>query len=279
VLQARPILLWHHVTAATVRNRRALVVRVPQPKAEWWRRESAVPVFELAGAADFSPVRLWQALCQRSPHVSASPASTLPAFHRASGSPLTQAYMTERVTDLIRRAGFSLVDDRGRVLAVMAASYRAGGVRSAVDAGLEEAVIMELGRWHSSAWTNYLLFTNRDLCLASERMWHFAAAEVDGSSPHSRHLRMDAERHQGMPHLARADEQAAMQVGRDMMAQSGSAWSGTLRIGDRVHVRGQQWGLATVTRDNGDGSFNLRWDSDMDQEWSVQREHIVIASS
>lgn len=70
-----------------------------------------------------------------------------------------------------------------------------------------------------------------------------------------------------------------MQVDRDMMAQSGSAWSGAPRIGDRVHVRGQQWGLATVTRDNGDGSFNLRWDSDMDQEWSVQREHIVIASS
>ena len=66
--------------------------------------------------------------------------------------------MTRRTLQLMRAAGISLVDDRGQTLSVMASSWRAGGVRSAVEAGVGEAAIMELGRWHSSAWTHYILF-------------------------------------------------------------------------------------------------------------------------
>ena len=82
--QARPILLWEHVQVQTVDGGDALVVAIPQPKAEWWRRTARVPVFS-AGADDLCPVRLWRALCSRSPCVGGGANGVtgggLPAFH------------------------------------------------------------------------------------------------------------------------------------------------------------------------------------------------------
>jgi hypothetical protein len=51
------------------------------------------------------------------------------------------------------------------------ASWRAGAVRSAVDAGLSEPMIMELGRWKSTAWRFYLLYSPVDVQGAACRMW------------------------------------------------------------------------------------------------------------
>jgi hypothetical protein len=73
------------------------------------------------------------------------------------------------------RAGIMAVDATGRATPVLAASWRAGGVRSAMDAGLSDSMIMELGRWCSVAWRHYLLRTPLDFGTASRRMWRAAA--------------------------------------------------------------------------------------------------------
>lgn len=39
----------------------------------------------------------------------------------------------------------------------------AGGVRSAIDAGIPETIIMEFGRWKSIAWRHYLVHSCVDL--------------------------------------------------------------------------------------------------------------------
>jgi hypothetical protein len=265
--QARPILLWEHVQVQTVDGGDALVVAIPQPKAEWWRRTSRVPVFS-AGADDLCPVRLWRALCSRSPCVGRGANGVtgrgLPAFHGPRGQPLTQKQMVQRTLELVQRAGITMVDDRGRELKVMAASWRAGGVRSASEAGLEEATIRELGRWHSSAWTNYLLFTDRDLSGASARMWRHAA------TPQSARMRVDAERVEPGPSLACEDTNVVEEeLGFDD-AGVARARACTWRVGMRVQVPGQQWGEATITRDNEDGSFNVVWDTDPRRAFSIE---------
>ena len=54
---------------------------------------------------------------------------------------------------------------------VKAASWRAGGVRSALDASVSGPVIMALGRWRSNAWESYLMQTTSDLKGAQLAMW------------------------------------------------------------------------------------------------------------
>ena len=54
---------------------------------------------------------------------------------------------------------------------VKAASCRAGGVRSAMDAGISQPLIMAMGRWRSLAWDNYVLHNASDLQSSMEAMW------------------------------------------------------------------------------------------------------------
>ena len=215
--QSRPLLLHSHVQMQYLgaHERSALVVHVPQPKAEYWRRSSFVPIFgqrRAPGAAPdpFDPILLWRTLCRRSPCVQrAERGKPLPAFHYLNGKPLEQKKMMARTLELATSAGVSLTDDRGRSLAVRAASWRAGGVSSAVSAGVPETVIKELGRWKSSAWERYLLHTSTDLGVASERMWACASS---GTRPHSPFLRVGAGPVGPGPIMAREDEHAARQM-------------------------------------------------------------------
>jgi hypothetical protein len=193
--QTRPILKFSDVSLRTVRNVEALVVGIPQAKATWWLTHALVPVFPTCEGDPFCPVRLWKKLISRSAYVSATgvPSSpSLPAFHDASGAPLGHGAMVSHTLLLLGKAGFCLVDDSGQPTTVKASSWRAGGVRSAVDAGLPEQMIMDLGRWKSSAWASYLLHTHGDLREASASMWSAAGVSVsdDVASPHTRHLRV-----------------------------------------------------------------------------------------
>lgn len=170
----RPILPASSIREAMVGDETALVVRVPQPKTSWWLTAVDVPCFAPAepALAVFSPLLWWRAYIRLSPFagsVAFSPECA--AFHTASGVPLSRATMVGRTTRLMEQAGVAFVDSMGRKLAVRSASWRAGGVRSAKDAGVAEAEIRALGRWKSSAWVAYLLHTCLDLQGAARSMW------------------------------------------------------------------------------------------------------------
>ena len=59
---------------------------------------------------------------------------------------------------------------------MLASSWRAGGVQSAKEAGVSDAVTMTLGRWSSSAWTDYAFSSADALCEASTDLWSAAVA-------------------------------------------------------------------------------------------------------
>jgi hypothetical protein len=172
----RPILLLKHVVPESVKGSLAVVLHIPQPKARFWLCDVRVPCFHNPDIGPSSPVPLWLALVRGSPAIARCGKGTmsedsLPAFHFRDGSPLTKAWMLKRTRALCKTAGISFSTINGTLLSLRAASYRAGGVRSAVDAGLPESMIMELGRWKSNAWRFYLLHTALDVLGASRSMW------------------------------------------------------------------------------------------------------------
>ena len=206
--QDRPILRAARMRVQFVQGGLALTVRVPQPKTQWFQSEVSVPVFASAADGDpFCPVRLWRALCQRSPFADKSVGPSLPAFHNRDGSPLLVTTMSARTTTLLSAAGVRMIDGRGNAVKVKAASWRAGGVRSAVDAGMPEALIMDLGRWKSYAWMHYLLHTTHDIRAASARM----VAHASNAAPITDTIRVVREVLPGAQSVAR-DDQAAHTV-------------------------------------------------------------------
>ena len=87
--------------------------------------------------------------------------------------------MLKRTSALLAQSGIRFVDSLGRELAVRASSWRAGAVRSVIDAGVSEPVIKAFGRWTSSAWSSYLLESTLDHQGPTVFMW---------STPHTRSL-------------------------------------------------------------------------------------------
>lgn len=178
----RPILPMANFREVVVDEETVLVVRVPQPKTAWWLSTTDVPCFAPADAAlaTFSPLLWWRAYTRLSPFVrSAAFSPSCAAFHDACGVPLSRTVMVSRTTCLMRQAGIAFVDSMGRKLVVRSASWRAGGVRSAKDAGVAEAEIRALGRWKSSAWVAYLLHTCLDLQGAARSMWRASVVRDD----------------------------------------------------------------------------------------------------
>ena len=66
-----------------------------------------------------------------------------PAFVMQNGSPLSRDWMVAKSEALLNMAKISFVDQSGRVAPVKAASWRAGGVRSALDANVPVPVIIQ----------------------------------------------------------------------------------------------------------------------------------------
>ena len=182
----RATLLFTSVVAEVVQGRKASVIFVPQPKARWWLSEVRVPCFDTGD--ELSPPTIWAAYEAGSPAVArckkgSSSMALLPAFHLAGGSPLSRTWLTRRTAVLCKEAGIPLCDSAGNEVVFKMASWRAGAVRSAVDAGLSDTMIMELGRWKSNAWRNYLLLSLVDVQGAARRMWaRKAQGEGRGSS-------------------------------------------------------------------------------------------------
>ena len=87
-----------------------------------------------------------------------------------------------KTASLMKQAGLKFVDGTGKPMAVKMASWRSGAVRSAVDAGVNEATIRAMGRWRSSAWMSYLLHSLWDVQGASRSMWSAPMRTVSASS-------------------------------------------------------------------------------------------------
>ena len=172
----RPILRLRNVAMESVKGSLSTILNIPQPKARFWLTDVRVPCFHTENMGPFSPVALWSALTRGSPaiercHQGTMAKDNLPAFHFRDGTPLSKIWMLNRTRALCKTAGVSITTVDGTVLSMRAASYRAGGVRSAVDAGLSESMVMSLGHWKSNAWRFYLLHTAMDVQGASRSMW------------------------------------------------------------------------------------------------------------
>ena len=180
----RPILKLSNLCMRSIYGKRLVVVSVPQPKARWWLSIVDIPCFEVPRAGPMSPVSIMAHYLKASPLARSVDSRKLPAFHFRDGSPLTRDFLTSRTAKLCAMAGIPLVDARGRRLPMKMASWRAGAVRSAVDAGLSEPMIMELGRWKSTAWRFYLLHTPMDVQGAACRMWEKASSPTKKDDSH-----------------------------------------------------------------------------------------------
>jgi hypothetical protein len=90
--------------------------------------------------------------------------------------------MVDRTIALLEASNFPMVNSCGERMRVLAASWRSGGVRTAVDAGVPEYLIKQYGRWTSDAWKNYLCSTPLDLLGSSRLMFSSSLSSVVGSN-------------------------------------------------------------------------------------------------
>ena len=173
----RPVLRQRDVFTAIEGGVEVLKVNVVQPKNMWWLASAVVTCFShpVCGAEVCDLVTLFKVyrlLCSER-GLSNRPCS--PALVMADGRALSREFMISRSNDLLDAAGITVYNQAGVRAAVRAASWRAGGVRSALEAGVPAPMIMVLGRWRSSAWENYAMVTASDVALASAKMWTQAA--------------------------------------------------------------------------------------------------------
>ena len=82
--------------------------------------------------------------------------------------------MLSKCADLLSKANIAIMDSVGSPVAVRASSWRAGGVQSAKEAGVSDALIQTMGRWASVAWFNYHFSTQQDIQRAAHLMWAHA---------------------------------------------------------------------------------------------------------
>jgi hypothetical protein len=171
----RPILRHRDVCIESSDGVRCVKVNVARPKARWWLIDSEVYCSDFDTHAWCNP-SVWMT-CYR--HYSAC---LLPddgaAFRLEDGTPLSKPWMLARTCALIEMTGVESVDETGKLVPVKASSWRSGGVASAKEAGLDEGIIREMGRWSSSAWTSYLFTSRADLRVAAKAMWRASTLEA-----------------------------------------------------------------------------------------------------
>lgn len=176
----RNVLTGGQVYTELVGGVEAVVVAVSKPKTRWWLDSVKVPCFGRSTGDDLNPVRLLKGYRDLS---SVRLGMRDPAFRMANGAAMTRDWMVRRTEELMEAEGLVDVNDDGSARRILAASWRAGGVRSAKDAGVSDTMIMILGRWTSLAWTNYLLHRSSDVQGALAAMWTQAARLVGESPP------------------------------------------------------------------------------------------------
>jgi hypothetical protein len=169
----RPLLRTKDVKL-TSRNGSPLVeVDVACPKARWWLSSQPAYGYGLGPSCPIDPVsrlRSYRALST----VKLTPTS--PAFVLSNGKALSRDWMVNRTNHLLHAAGVQLLSAEGVAVSAMASSWRAGGVQSAKEANVSDALIMVMGRWSSTAWFNYVFASLGDMQKAAVSMWSAASA-------------------------------------------------------------------------------------------------------
>ena len=100
------------------------------------------------------------------------------AFKLSSDATLSRDWMVKRSAGLLAMAGVQFLGENGMVTCVKAASWRAGAVRSAIDAKIPSPTIMALGRWRSYAWLSYASFTEAERDVAMASIWRAKEAPM-----------------------------------------------------------------------------------------------------
>ena len=168
---------------------KSVEVSIACPKNMWWLK-SAKALCAIPTEGSALPILPWVMLVLYREFARSAGVTLFdngPAFVMQNGSPLNRDWMVAKSEALLKAAKISFVDQSGRVAPVKAASWRAGGVRSALDANVPVPVIMELGRWRSMAWERYALITTRDKASAMASMWsstpHVLPSRVGSTCP------------------------------------------------------------------------------------------------
>ena len=176
----RKLLLFDNVCIKQQGGTWAVVIAIPQPKAMFWLETQEVSCFAAENGVDDSlcPVRLWEGYARSSSVIHRVGG---PAFVMGNGKALTRNVMVKRTAQLMGKAGVVFVDAKGDAMVVKASSWRAGAVRSALDAGVATPFIMASGRWKSAAWINYAVEHGMDLRQTARSMW----APAKSSAPDS----------------------------------------------------------------------------------------------
>jgi hypothetical protein len=170
---SRQVLRGDQVFPVSEGSGNAVCVLISSPKARWWLKSERVLCFGSSMAPEADPAGWLAALRLLSP-VSLGPSD--PAFRLAGGATLTRSFMVSRTARLLSLAGIAVLDRLGAPVKVLASSWRAGGVQSAKEAGISDSLIMTLGRWSSTAWTNYAFCSADALVNASSDLWSAAVS-------------------------------------------------------------------------------------------------------
>jgi hypothetical protein len=154
----------------------AVSVSIPRPKTRWWLPSVSVTCFQPAPGCFLDPAWLVNSMRNLAPTGAWMGPSDAHSVILTNGAPLSRSVAVTRTTELMTAANVQLLDHRGEPIDVKAVSWRAGGVASAKEVGLSDAVIMEMGRWTSPAWLHYSVTDIHDVRDAMRSMWVAACA-------------------------------------------------------------------------------------------------------
>ena len=166
----RPVLQSRDLQLSAVDSTKVVRVKVKQPKARWWVESEIVTCWPAGSPAEFD---VYDRVRRYRDGLAAKGRGWTdgPAFMTSEGVPLSRDGLVKWTAALLKAANVSFCAPDGTRMEVRAASWRAGGTRSAVQAGVTDPVIMALGRWKSDAWMCYLNVSPIDHLAASRAMW------------------------------------------------------------------------------------------------------------
>ena len=176
----RPVLTQENVQVTGGGESAAVVVVIERPKNLWWIPKVAVRCagFEVSSILPMSPAEMllkYRALAGQAGVVLTDRGA---AFKLSSDATLSRDWMVKRSAGLLAMAGVQFLGENGMVTCVKAASWRAGAVRSAIDAKIPSPTIMALGRWRSYAWLSYTSFTEAERDVAMASIWRAKEAPM-----------------------------------------------------------------------------------------------------
>jgi hypothetical protein len=145
----RPILTGAAVSLRSSLTGPFVFVEVPSPKTR--KDLISIPAIAASPMSNFvfDPVLLLQAYRERAACQKINVLGKNAAFKSSDGSPINRLFMVSRAESLRAKAKISILDTAGKPIKVSAASWRAGFVMSARQAGVMPDMIRNNGRWTS----------------------------------------------------------------------------------------------------------------------------------